>query len=266
MEKIFYEKTRDQSDKFQLEKSPLNINNFAHFHRNAEIHYITAGVYEVKINGKTHRYEKDEICFIPTCAIHSADPCESFSFMLFVSDDLCSDLEAVFASNTLPTELKNKDFNREHVLPLFDFMYNLGTEKRNRIVEKGFIDCVIGALIAEYGTVPNVPDKNYETAIKIINYIEKHSAEPLTLESAAAAFGYNKYYFSKIFNRVVNKNLNEYVNYVRLTKFVNKYPEARGGNLTDLVFECGFDSLPTFYRSFKKLYGTSPKKYFEGDK
>jgi aspartate--ammonia ligase len=41
-------------------------------------------------------------------------------------------------------------------------------------------------------------------------------------------------------------------------KVVNK--EDR--NISDIAYSCGFNSLTTFYRSFKKIYGNNPKEEF----
>ena len=104
--------------------------------------------------------------------------------------------------------------------------------------------------------------RNLEIMVDILQYINMHYKEPLTLEGVASAFGYNKYYFSRIFNRYIGESLSNYINVVRVQNFMRAANEEKNPQISRLAEECGFESMPTFYRAFEKLYGESPKKYF----
>ena len=97
-------------------------------------------------------------------------------------------------------------------------------------------------------------------------YIDQHSNENLTLERLAGQFGYNKFYLSRIFNKTLGASLTDYVNQVRVQKFVKQYRDGWEGNIADLAFSCGFESLPSFYRTFNRVFFMTPKEYFELDK
>ena len=98
--------------------------------------------------------------------------------------------------------------------------------------------------------------------IKVLRYVEEHSSEPITLDSISAHFGYNKYYFSRLFNRSVGTNLSSYLGFVRLRTFMRLKKEQKSEKIAKLASLAGFDSLPTFYRTFTSVYKTSPKEYF----
>ena len=84
--------------------------------------------------------------------------------------------------------------------------------------------------------------------------------------SISAAFGYNKYYFSKLFNRYIGENMSSYINLVRLQQMMKKAKRKSDVNITELAYECGFDSLSTFYRYFKKVYGINPTEALKENK
>jgi AraC-like DNA-binding protein len=47
---------------------------------------------------------------------------------------------------------------------------------------------------------------------------------------------------------------------IRIQHVVKKIKENKSEKISNIVYGCGFSSLPTFYRSFKKIYGVSPKE------
>lgn len=262
MNEAFYENVRDDAETLSLERHNLNFNNYAHFHRNIELHYVTDGNYRCFINGGEFSLNKDDICFISSCNIHSAPPCDAASFLLIIPESYGSDIAPYFKNNTLSANLTDKEFNRKYILPLIENFYGAPEQLSSPLTAKGFINCVFGILFSHYPMKPNKPDGNCSAAVRIIQYIEKHYTEKLTLDSLAKTFGYNKYYFSKLFNRTINKNFNEYINYIRTVNFIKKFAADETQNVTDLIFACGFDSTATFYRNFKEIYGVPPQKYF----
>ena len=99
--------------------------------------------------------------------------------------------------------------------------------------------------------------------MEALNYIDEHYAGPLSLDSISSVFGYNKYYFSRLFNTYIGENLNNYINMVRIRNLVSSAKKKDNPNLSELVFENGFDSMTTFYRSFSKFYDRSPTEVFK---
>ena len=102
--------------------------------------------------------------------------------------------------------------------------------------------------------------------LDLIQYIDQHSNENLTLDRLAEQFGYNKFYLSRIFNKTLGASLTDYVNQVRVQKFVKQYRDGWEGNIADLAFSCGFESIPSFYRTFSRVFSMTPKEYFELEK
>jgi YesN/AraC family two-component response regulator len=129
------------------------------------------------------------------------------------------------------------------------------------LVKKGYINIILGMLLDHYPTISVKTADGMEIMVDILHYIDEHYKEPITLESIADAFGYNKCYFSRMFNRYIGESLLNYVNIVRLREFMERMKEKNPPAISKLAAECGFESMPTFYRAFTKLYGESPKCY-----
>ena len=78
----------------------------------------------------------------------------------------------------------------------------------------------------------------------------------------SSVFGYNKYYFSRLFNSYIGESLNGYINAVRVRNLISEARRTENPNLSDLVFANGFDSMTTFYRNFAKYYDKPPTEVF----
>lgn len=95
--------------------------------------------------------------------------------------------------------------------------------------------------------------------------LDQHFHEDITLDNIAKHFGYNKYYFSKLFNSLFGISLNNYINNIRISKFIEKAQKEKNlqSTITNLAYDCGFNSMPPFYRTFQNIYHCSPNEYFK---
>ena len=146
---------------------------------------------------------------------------------------------------------------------LFDVhMDNKLPQNAKWLEAKGYLNILYGRLLDCYYDCLIEKNSQIETLASILNFIDEHSSEKLTLDSLAAQFGYNNYHFSKLFNASVGQNLNNYINGVRIKNFAQRYSAKRNLNIMNLAFEVGFDSMPSFYKTFKAFYGCTPSEYF----
>lgn len=258
MNKLRYESMRDYNYDFTIENNSLDFENQPHFHKNLEIIYVLSGNYVCNVNGERHELEPDDICYISPCKIHSAPPCKGgMCFLFMASENLLGDFSSTFKNSAFPVILNNKQFNRDRILPFLQ----LFKQPTTPFLEKGAVNYILGLLLTEYELVQSPPDKNSDVVIKVVQFIDNHYAEKLTLDYVAQKLGYSKFYFSRLFNSIIQKSFSDYLNLVRIDKFLTKYNDAKTQNITELLYECGFDSPTTFYRNFKKIYGVTPSEY-----
>ena len=72
--------------------------------------------------------------------------------------------------------------------------------------------------------------------------------------------GYSKYYVSRLFNTFIGQNINNYLNMVRVEHAYTMINSDDKKNISEIALMCGFNSLPTFYRCYKKVYGIHPSQ------
>lgn len=91
---------------------------------------------------------------------------------------------------------------------------------------------------------------------KVIDYIEDHLTEDLSLEHISDYAGVSDFHFRKIFFYLSGMTLNEYIKNRRLSE-ANK-DLIQGERVTDVAFKYGYQSMDGFTRAFKKWSGFLP--------
>ena len=256
----FYEYKHDREDNFVLMKNEGtgDCATLPHFHRCIEIIYVTKGKMRCEVDGETFFAEKDDIVFAHRCAVHELYPTPFYDdYVLIIKAEYTGDFASLLEKETLPPLMNDKSFNRNILSDCFEKMYTSNTS--SFLVAKGYVNVLMGMLLSHYEKRPINAAPNLSTIVAVLNYIDDHFTEPLTLDSLAQQFGYNKYYFSHLFNSYIGENLNNYINMVRVQKLVASAEKKKKTNFSDLAFDFGFDSMTTFYRHFNRIYEKTPK-------
>ncbi len=112
---------------------------------------------------------------------------------------------------------------------------------------------------------PTAPAKNrsLDKAKLIFKYIEIHYAENLTIKEMAETCGFSQSHFMKFFKASFGTSFVSYLKEYRLTKAARLLVSSSGSVLT-IAQETGFDNLSYFNRSFKEMYGVTPRQFREG--
>ena len=263
MKNIAYENNRDKDSELYITLGQAKSCS-VHFHRNFEILYVTSGAMKGEVNGVPFIAEKDDIVFVSNYYTHyhecTKEPNEYCC--VIVPANMSADFIGKFKNKTLPCLLSDKEFNRK----IKDILLTPDLNSAPSLVKKGYMIVIFGLLLNHYETIEVETSPDTELIIQILNYIEENYQKDLTLESLAKQFGYNKYYFSKLFSRYVKENLTTYINIIRLQHLMKQAVKQTKPNIASLAFDNGFDSLATFYRYFSRMYGCSPSEYLSSIK
>lgn len=95
---------------------------------------------------------------------------------------------------------------------------------------------------------------------RILDYIDEHYMEHLTLTDMANHFHFNASYLSNYFSTNNDQGFSEYVNQVRIEKSVD-YLQSGAEPIAEISSLVGYSDHSYFCKVFKKLKGTSPSNY-----
>lgn len=107
--------------------------------------------------------------------------------------------------------------------------------------------------------------KYAERYARIVSYVERNYASPITLDELAGEVYLTSTYLSRFFPRYMNETFSSYINKVRVehARFDLLHTDA---TLTAVAYNNGFANLSAFNRSFQENYGISPAKFRQKNK
>jgi len=128
-----------------------------------------------------------------------------------------------------------------------------------------YLNCTERFLFSENDAVQNLTpmlrlSRESKKLKDLLDYIDAHYKEKLTRNFALKKIGMSKSRFSSFFRSQTGMTYIEYINKARIEKAVPLLIET-DMTVESAGFECGFDSLPIFYKCFKKQYGMSPARF-----
>ena len=91
-----------------------------------------------------------------------------------------------------------------------------------------------------------------------LEYINTHLQEPVTADTLADKFYVSKYYLMHSFKQETGRSIGSYITTKRLL-LAREYING-GMPATQACYECGFHNYSTFFRAWKKCFGSSPKQ------
>ena len=100
---------------------------------------------------------------------------------------------------------------------------------------------------------------NIELISKALQYIDGHISEDISFTTLADIYGYSSFHFHRIFTAITNLTITNYIKERRL-KLAYNYLLDNDITVSEVCFKYGFNSIQTFNRSFKDMFGMTPTK------
>lgn len=104
-------------------------------------------------------------------------------------------------------------------------------------------------------------DSTFDSKYEVVDYIDKHYKDVLSLDSVAEVFGISPVYLSAWFKKNAGINFSQYITKVRMEEARKILLEEECIKVSDVAELVGISSISTFIRQFKNYYGCSPDQY-----
>ena len=98
-------------------------------------------------------------------------------------------------------------------------------------------------------------DYQNNVAARLMAYVEENYAQPITLAEAAAHFGYNASYVSRIFKKQTGQSFVSYVTHHRITRALAMLTHEPNLRVAELAEAVGIPDVNYFCKVFKKTCG-----------
>jgi len=264
-----------KSDYLYSSSSP-NIDKFQmHLHRYYEFLYFIGGSGTYMVEDKEYTAEPGDIFITRPNELHAIvfDPGAKYQRKFIqISQSFLSDVEidVLHFINSRPLGEYNrvdKDLVQKYHLDKYftDVEYYILNRlpESDLMVKTYVIQFLVNlnAAFAEYDHRAVLKKRSNEKIDTIIEYINEHIADDISLETLSEIVFINKFHMCHIFKENVGLSIKEYINTRRIAKA--KSLMATGEDFTSICFQCGFNDYSTFYKTFKKFTGTSPRKFLK---
>lgn len=101
---------------------------------------------------------------------------------------------------------------------------------------------------------------NFPRIKKALEYIDDNLTETISFENVAKQFHISPFYFHRIFSAIVGKTIAAYIRDRRVQRACMQL-SLTDKSITEICFDCGFDSAQAFSRTFKSACGMSATTY-----
>lgn len=253
-----------------------------HIHDCYEIYFSISGGKQFLIDDRVYKFEPGDIFFINQFESHYLSHIDETTHMRVVISIYPEFLKQ------LSTEQTDLNYCFVYRDPVWGHKVSLTEEERKRFMyfihklseEREFGQDVLDhAVFLELMTFLNhafilrctqEPDfgrdvlynasKGHHSRIdEILDYINQHLAEELSVSILAAQFYLSSSYLHKIFKQTTGTTINRYITAKRISRA--KALLMEGHSVAETGGLCGFHDYSNFLRSFTKATGISPKKY-----
>ncbi len=248
-----------------------------HFHKKHEIYYLVQGTRRYFIGDTAYLINAGDLVIIPSDQIHKTSSVEQSGHVRYVVNFS----EDSFAPYFSPSETLLMDcFSRQ--MPVIrvpmrkrrlveDLMQRLlqasSPEEDSPMLQmkRKILLCELLLYANEFAYEQEQAEPVYgwvqnELIQQVQQYISTHYQEELTLSNVAARFYISPSYLSRLFRRVTNLSIVEYINGVRVMAAKNLL-ETTHLRIEELAAQSGFSTSAHFTRVFKQGTGLSPHQY-----
>lgn len=251
-----YEAERDYVKRFIAEQY-ISRGYYIHFHRNIEIYGVVKGEVYVTIAGESRTLSEGQLAVISSFESHSYEiNGEAEIFYFHIGTDYVRDFKAFYPDKRLPRWLFEKKLNVGIIAQIKKVMES--KVAWSELKKTGFACTLFSDIIELYGLFDGAYTTERESDVisQVVQYIYKHYAEDLTLDTLSKHFFMSPKVFSRRISKSINCDLRIFVNDVRIQKAVQllSLPENKDKSVEEVAFSCGFNNMVTFYRSYKRNF------------
>lgn len=247
-----------------------------HSHNYYEFYFFLEGNINMQIGEDLYPVRFGDIMLIPPHTSHrpiiknQSVPYRRFVF--WISQEYCNHL--LQSSPDYAYIMQYVEIEKHYIFHTDQIAFNTIQSKLLRILEemrsKKFgrdaqITICINDLILSLNRLayeqntPRRKNTEYMLYQHLAEFIQDHIEEDLSLERLAKEFFVTKYHIAHIFKDNIGMSIHQYITKKRLS--LCKEAIASGMNITEAYHMFGFGDYSSFYRSFKKEYGVSPKDF-----
>lgn len=122
-------------------------------------------------------------------------------------------------------------------------------------------------LLPDYATTKlllHVPIPTDEKLLGITAFTQEHLQDKITTKDLTQRFGLSERSMHRLFLKELHMSFGQYHKLMRIVKAVELL-SVPGKNVSEVAYEVGYESVPSFNKSFKEIIGEAPTKLYRSN-
>lgn len=264
------------------EQLPILFNSYSndeedHIHDYIELIYIFSGSGKHCINGKTYPIKKGCILYVDYGQVHSFSVSENMSYVNFLirpeyfSDKLKDEqkIDSVFKwlgldNLAAASQTQMAFFDSKACSDIEHLIIKILEENSERkcgfetVIKAGITDILVymlrNTVTADYLETQIEPTSEIK---KVVEYLDNHSNEKITLKNLSEMCNYSQDYLSKLMKVNFGAGFSEYLLKKRISNAVYLLMTTNH-SISEISQNVGFTNKTHFYKMFEKYLGIKP--------
>lgn len=241
-----------------------------HWHEEIELLYQLNGESTIQIEGKKYQIPRKHLTVVDSGLVHSTYTYSDTSMFICAHisrkymQRYLHDID-LYQIHCIPDELTDDQFpDYLKVCQMMEELTRLYIEDASAFLleAEGIIMQVLAHLIRYFSThaaahVTATDRLSIDRIKEIINYVEEHFREQISLQDIADHLGLGKEYFCRFFKKNMGMSFLHYVNEVRVSQIYRDLIRT-DIPIYELMEQNGFTNQKLFNRTFKEVFGCTP--------
>lgn len=237
------------------------IRYFPHLHKHVELVYIMKGEMRLVSNGTAYHLTAGDIFLAFPNTIHEYDAADDCLCGLWIFDsNLIEDFSATFRKKTTTIPVLYRDQVHADVHMAVEQFSSREELRMESALSKAFLSVILAHVLPALSLVELNLRENLDWMHQVLQYLNQHFTEQLSLQRVADEIGISKYHLSRTFRERIGCSIPNYINTLRVDQAIQQLKSTEK-SITEIAYECGFESMTTFFRAFRQLGKESPKQY-----
>lgn len=250
----------NKNNKIYTHNKSESYNFDSHFHSKTEIAYCFSGYQDIRLGNTTYTLQQGDAVIIFPNVIHeyikhnTDEKTESVSIICH-TEYLADFIPDLITKHPLSPFIQSNQISKTSA-----YAFEMIKDAKSHTELIGWTFVILSDLIHKIDLIPIKGSDEFTLAPNLISYINTNFQKPLTITFLSREFGYSSSYIAHIFYDQLKVPFRTYLGGVR-SEYAAKLIETTTKSLTEIAFECGYNSLNTFCRCFKKHFSKTPSEY-----
>lgn len=234
------------------------LSPMVHLHKELEVIYVRQGKSVAYADKNSYMLNAGDMFITFPNQVHYYRTVQRGEYIVLIfSPDILYGISAEISKSIPDINCFSSSDDRE-LKDIFERIYAADGEYKN-IAISGYLNVIMSRILPRL-RLQTVNAENNSAFYNIIDFCTHNFKDDITLDLVSEKLHLSKYYISRLINKRLKQNFNEYINNLRISEACNLLRET-DAKIADISEDVGFGTIRSFNRAFKLVMGVSPTEY-----